>query len=87
MTEDDQRIIQAMLDAAVQSIHTAIGNAEERSQEFARGIETRLLGAFHDYARGQIAAVHRLQTSDADLAERISALESRVLNLETRPPQ
>ncbi len=61
-----------------------IAESEARSQEFSRGLETKLLAAFHDYARGQLATIHRLQVSDADIVERLSALESRVLNLETR---
>ena len=69
-------------------VDTSIKALEERSQEFARDLQTELITAFHDYARGQTAAIHRIQVSDADLAERLSARESRVLNLETRrPPQ
>jgi len=78
--------------AAIQALEerttAAIQASEARSQEFTRDIETKLLAAFHDYANGQVAAIRRIQSSDADLAERISALESRVLRLETRrPPQ
>ena len=44
------------LDHAVESISTAIRAeiqaAEDRAQEFARGIETNLLMAFHGHAKG-----------------------------------
>jgi hypothetical protein len=37
------------------------------------------------FARGNFARMHRLETSDADTNARITALEERVLMLETRP--
>jgi len=85
-----------MLDAAVQSINnataeeirTAIQAAEERAQQFARNIETNLLTAFRGHAKGQNARLHTAEVTTADLAIRITALEERVLNIETRrPPQ
>jgi hypothetical protein len=69
-------------------VHTraAIAEAEERSPEFARDIETKLLSAFHGCAKGQTARLHRAEVTTADLAIRIAALEERILNLETRRP-
>ena len=92
MTEEDRQTIQTIVDAAVQSITqsvtAALAASEERSQEFARQIETNLLTAFHGHARGQTARLHTAEVTATDLATRVSALEDRVLNLETRrPPQ
>jgi hypothetical protein len=64
----------------------AITAAEERAQEFARNIETNLLTAFHGHSKGQNARLHTAEVTAADLAIRITALEERVLNIETRRP-
>ena len=54
--EDNQPATKQDLDRAVESITTAIRAeiqaAEDRGQEFARGIETNLLMAFHGHAKG-----------------------------------
>jgi len=73
----------------IAALREEITAAEERAQEFARNIETNLLSAFHSYARGQTARLHSVETTNADLAIRIAALEDRMLNVETRrpPPQ
>jgi hypothetical protein len=86
MTDEDRQIIQSIVDAAAQSITAAIAASEERSQEFARQIETNLLTAFHGHARGQTARLHTAEVTATDFATRISALEDRVLHLETRRP-
>ena len=31
-------------------------------------VREEIISTFHDYARGQTAAIHRIQVSDADLA-------------------
>ena len=78
------------LDHAVESITTAIRAeiqaAEDRGQEFARGIETNLLMAFHGHAKGQTARLHTAELTAHDMGIRIAALEERVLNIETRRP-
>ena len=89
------------LDSAVESITTAvrasaaelraelraeIQAAEDRAQEFARGIETNLLMAFHGHAKGQTARLHTAELTTHDMGIRIAALEERVLNIETRRP-
>jgi hypothetical protein len=51
-----------------------------------RQIETNLLTAFHGYARGVSAHLHDLDTGQHDIKIRLSALEDRILNLETRRP-
>jgi hypothetical protein len=50
-----------------------------------RQIETNMLTAFHGYARGVSAHLHDLDTGH-DIKIRLSALEDRILNLETRRP-
>ena len=98
--EDNRPATKEDLGRAVESITAAIQTgtaelraeiqaAEERSQEFARGIETNLLTAFHSYAKGQTARLHTAELTTYDMGIRIAALEERVLNIETRqrPPQ
>jgi len=48
--------------------------------------ETRLLTAFHGYGKGQAVRMHLLEVSDSATAQRLAALEERVLNLETHRP-
>jgi hypothetical protein len=83
MTNDDLQQIRTVVKA---EIETAISAAEARSQEFARNIETNLLTAFQSYAKGQGARLHTTETAAQDMAIRITALEERVLNIETRRP-
>ena len=70
----------------IEAITTAITEAEARTQEFTRDIETRLLSAFHGHAKGQTARLHTNEVVAQDLGIRIAALEDRMLNLETRKP-
>ena len=85
-----QQQLRDALDHAVESITTAIRAeiqaAEDRGQEFARGIETTLLMAFHGPAKGQPARLHTAELTAHDMGIRIAALEERVLNIETRRP-
>jgi hypothetical protein len=95
----NQPVTQQDLERAVESITAAvrasaaelraeIQAAEDRAQEFARGIETNLLMAFHGHAKGQTARLHTAELTTHDMGIRIAALEERVLNIETRrPPQ
>jgi hypothetical protein len=87
--EDNRPATKQDLDRAVESIAAAIQAAEDRGQEFARGIETNLLTAFHGHAKGQTARLHTAEVTTHDMGIRIAALEERVLNIETRqrPPQ
>ena len=87
-----QEQLRDAMDHAVESITTAIRAeiqaAEDRAQEFARGIETNLLMAFHGHAKGQTARLNTAELTAHDMGIRIAALEERVLNIETRrPPQ
>jgi hypothetical protein len=55
----------------------------DRLTELIRNVETQLLTAFHGYGKGQAARMHVLEVSDSATAQRLAALEERVLNLET----
>jgi len=59
----------------------------EHFDERLHDTETRLLRAFADYHTGWDNRFRRIETSDATLAERMAALENRVLRLETSPRQ
>jgi hypothetical protein len=58
----------------------------DRLTEVIRDVETQLLTSFHGYGKGQAARMHLLEVSDSATAQRLAALEERVLNLETRRP-
>ena len=58
--------------------------SEERSQEFARDLQTEILTGLHQFARGNFARMHTLEGNQADNNVRLAALEERVLYLETR---
>jgi hypothetical protein len=59
---------------------------ETRLLEAMRDIQTEILRGLEKFARGNYTRMHRLESSDVDLNERINVLEERVLTLETRPP-
>jgi hypothetical protein len=61
-----------------------LAEAVDRLTELVRDVETSLLTAFHGYGKGQAARMHVLEVSDSATAQRLAALEERVLNLETR---
>jgi hypothetical protein len=56
----------------------------DRMTELIRDIETSMLTAFHGYGKGQSSRMHLLESADSSFAQRLAALEDRVLNLETR---
>ena len=57
----------------------------DKIREIVRDSQTQILRGLERFARGNFARLHRLESSDTDLAERLSAIEERVLALETRP--
>ena len=83
MTREQQPA--AKLDLA--QLESRIIELEARIMEAMRDIETKLLTAFHGYASAQVAELRRLDFSDRTILDRLAALESRVLNLETHPPR
>jgi hypothetical protein len=58
----------------------------DRLTELIRDVETQLLTSFRGYGKGQAARMHVLEVSDSATAQRLAALEERILNLETRRP-
>jgi hypothetical protein len=86
MTPEDIAQITAIVTAAEERITAKIQEAEERAQEFARGIETNLLTSFHGHAKGQTARLHTAETVAQDYGVRLAAIEERLLNLGNPPP-
>jgi hypothetical protein len=64
-----------------------VSATEARVVESMRDMQTEILRGLERFARGNFSRMHRLETSDDDLNERVNALEERVLALETRPPR
>lgn len=93
MTPEEIAQITAIVAAAEQRtdarIETAIENAKGQTIEAMRDVQTEILKGLEAFARGNFARMHRIESSDADTNARITALEERVLMLETRqrPPQ
>ena len=84
MAPEDIAQITAIVAAAEQRTNTRIEAAEQRTIEAMRAMQTEILRGLEGFARGNFARMHRLETSDADTNTRITALEERVLYLETR---
>jgi hypothetical protein len=82
-TKKDLAELEARLDTKLDAKLGALG---DRLIELSRDVETRLLTAFHGYGRGQAVRMHVLEVSDSATAQRLAALEERVLNLETYRP-
>ena len=81
----EQRTAEAFA-AAEQRTAQAIAAAKDQTVEALRDMQTEMLRGIEAFARGNFARLHRIETSDADTNTRISALEERVLYLETRRP-
>jgi hypothetical protein len=67
-------------------LDSAVGDLKGEPIDAMRQIETNLLTEFHRYAKGQNARVHNVEVGETDMKLRLSALEDRVLALETRIP-
>jgi hypothetical protein len=76
-----------MSDEDVKQVRAVVGESEARLVETMREMQTEILRGIERFARGNFSRMHRLEVSDTDLAERLSAIEERVLALETRRPQ
>jgi len=61
-----------------------IAESEARLTELIRDVETQLLTAFHGNGKGQAVRMHVLEVADSATAQRLAAIEERILNLETR---
>ena len=68
----------------VGAIDRGIAAAEQRLIESMRDMQTEILRGIENFARANSARMHRLEVSDSATNERITALEERVLRLETR---
>jgi len=82
-TKKDLAELEARLEA---KLNAKIEALCDRLIELSRDVETRLLTAFHGYGKGQAVRMHLLEVSDSATAQRLAALEERVLNLETHRP-
>jgi len=77
MTPEDQEQVRAIVAAAEQRI-------KEHATETARDLQTGILRGLEAFARGNFARLHAIESGQSDIAIRVTALEERVLYLETR---
>jgi hypothetical protein len=77
MTEDDKPVTRAEMKAELSHLQVVLS-------EQMRDIETALLRAFQNYAQSVTAQFQKLTTGEATTEIRLTALEGRVLELETR---
>jgi hypothetical protein len=86
--DDDRPVTKRDLDELKQEFRQELEQGLRRladsMTELIRDTETKMLTAFHGYAKGTGARIQRTEISEAANAARIEALESRVLELETR---
>ena len=76
--------LQQELQTFKQGVEHELRHFADSLTETMRDIETKMLTAFHGYAKGTGAGIQRTEISESANAARIEALESRVLELETR---
>lgn len=76
--------IQELLEGFEKRINERFTELESRFDGKVENLETALLTEYHSYAEGVSAHFQKLDASDAAAAKRFAALESRVLNLETK---
>jgi hypothetical protein len=85
MTEDDRPITRKDLDELKAALRDELKAALQSGfSEQMRDIETALLKTFHGYALGATAQFQKLTAVDGATETRLTALEGRVLELETR---
>jgi len=84
--DSGQPVTRGELHAELATLREEMATDKAELMASMRQIETNMLTAFHGYARGVSAHLHNLDTGQHDLGVRVSALEDRVLNLETRRP-
>jgi hypothetical protein len=87
MSEDDNTpVTKKDLQELKQALASDVEALKNELIEFVRGMETRLLSAFHGYTKGQQARLHDVETSEATIKVRLAALEERMLEVERRLP-
>ncbi|MGA2267555.1 MAG: hypothetical protein ABSH44_03695 [Bryobacteraceae bacterium] len=79
MTPEDQNEVRAI-------VRDEVTSAKAELIETMRDMQTEIVRGLERFARGNFARMHRLEGSDNDMAERLNALEERVLAVETRLP-
>jgi hypothetical protein len=79
MTPEDQSEVRTI-------VREEVASSKAELIEAMRDMQTEIIRGLERFARGNFARMHRLETSDNDLAERLNALEERVLAVETRLP-
>jgi hypothetical protein len=84
--DNGKPVTKVELDSAVGDLRMAIRTQKDELIYAMRQIETNLLTEFHRYAKGQNARIHNVEVGETDMKLRLSALEDRVLALETRIP-
>jgi hypothetical protein len=91
VTPEDLEQITAIFAGAehrmAETIARTVDAAKAETIEAMRDIQTEILSGIEALARCNFARMHRLETSDSTTNARITALEERVLYLETRPPR
>jgi len=97
-TNENAPVTRAYLEAALEAqtqrftakltsdLETALQEQAQKLTEAMRQIETNLLTGFYGYQRNQSGRLAGLETSDRAIADRLTALEERVLVLETHRP-
>jgi hypothetical protein len=84
LMDDDRPVTRRDLNELKQELKQEMKHLADSMTEPMRDIETKMLTAFHGYAKGTGARIQRTEISEAANAARIEALEDRVLELETR---
>jgi hypothetical protein len=69
-----------------EELRAALSATELRIIEAMRDTQTEILRGLERFARGNFARMHTLETNTQDANIRLTALEERVLALETKRP-
>ncbi len=87
MSNEDLEQVRAVVRETEGRLEARLAETESRLVETMRDMQTEILRGLERFARGNFARLHRVESGEADLNERLNALEERVLALETRPPR
>jgi len=82
--DDDRSVTRRDLDALGPELRQEFQHFADSITKRMREMETKMLAAFREYTTGTGAWIQRTEISEAANAARIEALESRVLEFETR---
>ena len=83
LTELEARVV----DATKRDMAELETRLVDKLAETMREMQSEILRGLERFARGNFAHFHRLDTAEATTNERLTALEERVIALETRPPR